>query len=264
MELFGAALQQRGNQEAKRLCDRYDLSFPTMTTLLDTATQLDRSLKDVNIISTQSRLLRNNGNLALTALSLASGLYPDIAIRSGQQSYFMTEKGAKTKLHPGSVNGKVAKYKNDCAPGQVDVVTFQDLIFLNPHLKNARIGGASYLMLGTTAMSLLGLLLLSGDVAVVSEEEVIIDRWIHVHIPSADQQLIQQLRQLLQLAMLSFVRSPDSIQQHAAVPRAIDKLAGVLAEAQAELYTVGGGGGSGAAAQDEAAKKRGPAGGGKK
>eukprot|EP01033_Poteriospumella_lacustris_P006658 gene6659-4801_t len=230
-----ATQQSRG--ELQRWCLSHELSAAACQHLVDAAQQLDRSLRDVALPAAttlpvkHARCGRHEGSVPLATLALAAALYPDLAVRapapadaaaaaSSAASLFVTERGAKAKLHPASINAKALARP----AAALEVVCFQDLVALNAFHRAFRANGPEFLMLQTTPLAVLGLCVLCGSFAVhgpaaaaeaaaeaAGRVDCVVDGWLRLSLPPADARVVELLRRLLQGALMLLVRAPAAL-----------------------------------------------------
>lgn len=211
LEEFNLSMSRYGQSEARQYCDGRDLSFGIMQQLKALASELDYNLQDIGINSRLSRSVAHNGHLFLIATVLSTGLYPNFALRRQGAKLFTTETGAKSKIHPSSINARSGLYRNECRAA-AQILCFTELTEISPHSQSYSIGGANYMMRSTAPLNFLTLLLTCGELQELPTEEVEsdtvviqVDHWINLQLKRSDYELILGWRDFMSQAVLAFV-----------------------------------------------------------
>jgi len=230
--------------QARRFCEDNFLSLTTMNFIEEVVTQLNHIMRDVNVLPSQARAMRNNGNAALLQAVVSAGLYPDVGVRREGAIIFTTERACKAKIHGASVNARVPTYRKKCVK-PAEIVGFQNLVASAEASASVAtyIGGANLVMLGTTPLSVFTMLLTCGRLEEISngeenEElkseqhvEVEADGWFSLQMHRDHFVMLTHGRHLLSTALVSFLRSPLK-PLDAAVGKGIERLAEVMAHEQ--------------------------------
>lgn len=235
----------------RKFCEDYQISFSTMNYLVDHQKQILFQLQEECGYSNSNNLFNRHNSLLPLQLSLITlASYPNIAVRYKDEKLFLTEKGLKLKLHSSSVLSKFPPYNKKYGVKDIEIVAYQELIALNPHAEDFLIGGASYLMSNASPVSLFALLLLCGNVEVVSSDEpsvitVKVDNWLYASIPATQYVLLQDLRIILQSILNCFIvelqnnlngdsteRRSNSVVSDGQITKFLEVLSGVIGNEQ--------------------------------
>ena len=207
-------------------CDQKFLSRTTMQYLRDLVHQLSSTMKEIGVDVHGAYSQRSNTNPSLLMAMVGIGLYPDVGIRRKGGNAFITEKGRKAKIHPGSINARNPMYKA-ASSRPLEVMGYQDLVASTN--TNLAPGAAGLMMLNTNPVSIFSLLLTAGlfqeELVGDSDDEdeegggqavdpnalvlVNVDGWLSMRLPRRTYNLIHACRRSIERAMVLFVEETD-------------------------------------------------------